>query len=223
MVATLNSSNGTKRMHSKQYHIIRGFLTKEEIEHCNRRFDLYLERGILYADDTSIYSCGTMFDDYCESKRHIVEEAFGKKFYSNYGYGRQYVKDEFLPLHVDRNGCEITMTIAINKSEPYDNWPIYYHTASRPSHESYDLMTLPDNLKNVNEVILEPGDALVYYGMTVPHWRHPLHYDWHRQVFLHYVEQDGKYKDWKWHKREALETDLDNKQKGFHNPHRSIS
>lgn len=173
-------------------------------------------------DDIASLSCGTMFDDYCESKRHLVEEAFGKKFYSNYGYGRQYVKGEFLPLHTDRNGCEITMTVTINKSEPNDNWPIYYQTACSPRHEVYDLLLLPDNLKNNNEVILEPGDALVYYGMTVPHFRAPLHYDWHRQIFLHYVEQDGKYKDWKWQKRDALETDLDNKQKGFHDPYRSI-
>lgn len=210
-------------MHSKQYHIIRGFLSKEEVEHCNRRFDLYLEREILYCDDTSRYSCGAMFDDYVESKRHIVEEAFGKSLYSNYGYGRQYMKGEHLPLHVDRNGCEITMTITINKSEPDDNWPIYYQTACSPRHEVYDLMRLPENLKYNHEVMLEPGDALVYYGMTVPHWRGPLHYDWHRQIFLHYVEQDGKYKEWKYQKREALETDLDNKQKGFHNPYRSIS
>jgi len=209
-------------MRAKQYHILKGFLSKDEVEHCNKRFELYLERGIMYSDDTSELSCGTMFDDYVEAKRHLVEEAFGKSLYSNYGYGRQYSKGEDLPLHVDRNGCEITMTITINKSEPNDNWPIYYQTACRPVHEMYDLMSLPGNFRNDNAAFLEPGDALVYYGMTVPHWRAPLHYDWHRQVFLHYVEQDGRYKDWKWQKREALETDLDDKQPGFHNPYRSI-
>lgn len=209
-------------MQNKPYYILKGFLSKDEVEHCNKRFDLYLERGIMYSDTTAALSCGTMFDDYVESKRHLVEEVFGKSLHSNYGYGRHYTKGEDLSLHVDRNGCEITMTITINKSEPNDNWPIYYQTACRPVHEMYDLMSLPDNFRNDNAAILEPGDALVYYGMKVPHWRAPLHYDWHRQIFLHYVEQDGRYKDWKWHKREALETNLDDKQPGFHNPYRSI-
>ena len=40
--------------------------------------------------------------------------------------------------------------------------------------------------------------------MEYNHWRESYKGDKHTQVFLMYVDVDGKYSDWKWDKREGL-------------------
>ena len=46
------------------------------------------------------------------------------------------------------------------------------------------------------EVMLEHGDAAIYFGCEVPHWRKPFEGDWYAQTFLHYVNKDGPHKEW---------------------------
>jgi hypothetical protein len=53
--------------------------------------------------------------------------------------------------------------------------------------------------------ILEPGDAVVYKGCEVPHWREePVGTKLTAQFMLHYVDQNGPFVDYKWDKRPAL-------------------
>ena len=40
---------------------------------------------------------------------------------------------------------------------------------------------------------MAPGDALVYQGTRVAHWREPWDGITQAQVFLHYVRSDGPY------------------------------
>ena len=42
-------------------------------------------------------------------------------------------------------------------------------------------------------VVTNVGDAVIYKGMDVEHWREPFKGDHQAQVFLHYVRVDGKY------------------------------
>jgi hypothetical protein len=46
-------------------------------------------------------------------------------------------------------------------------------------------------------VSLNKGDAIIYKGCDVEHWREPFNGDYHMQVFLHYVDKHGKYSDYK--------------------------
>ncbi len=48
---------------------------------------------------------------------------------------------------------------------------------------------------------LDRGDMLVYKGCEVPHWRERFHGDYAVQVFLHFVDQNGKNAGWKYDKR----------------------
>ena len=43
------------------------------------------------------------------------------------------------------------------------------------------------------ELNLNPGDAAIYLGCEVEHWREEFKGDWHSQVFLHYVDKNGPY------------------------------
>ena len=51
---------------------------------------------------------------------------------------------------------------------------------------------------------LEPGDAVLYRGMVLEHWRDPYEGVRAAQVFLHYVDQDGPHAEWKFDKRPSL-------------------
>jgi len=49
------------------------------------------------------------------------------------------------------------------------------------------------------------GDAVLYRGMDKHHWRERYtEGKWQAQVFLHYVDADGKHAEWKFDKRPAL-------------------
>ena len=74
--------------------------------------------------------------------------------------------------HSDRPACQISLTINLGQSH---SWPIYCTS----------LKT-----KKYVEVIQEPGDALLYLGCNIGHYRPEYKGDWYNQLFLHYVVQD---------------------------------
>ena len=56
----------------------------------------------------------------------------------------------------------------------------------------------------VASVSLNPGDGLIYRGCDCYHWREPFAGNHLAQVFLHYVDQNGPNKEWKYDKRPHL-------------------
>src|SRR5271156_1197866 len=52
----------------------------------------------------------------------------------------------------------------------------------------------------------EQWDFLVYSGTQIPHWREEFEAKQLVQVFLHYVDQNGPHKEWKFDKRPGLRT-----------------
>jgi hypothetical protein len=56
-------------------------------------------------------------------------------------------------------------------------------------------------------IYLKPGDLAVYRGIENEHWREPLTFSepvWHVQAFLHYVDQNGPYSEYKFDKRQSI-------------------
>ena len=96
----------------------------------------------------------------------IMEQHTKIKLIPTYSYARMYVKGNELKRHKDRSSCEISTTMNLGG----DVWPIFIKL---------------NNKKNV-QVILEPGDMLVYKGCILEHWREPFQGDECCQVFLHY-------------------------------------
>jgi hypothetical protein len=101
-----------------------------------------------------------------------VEEVVEDKILPTYTYARMYRHDEILPLHEDRDACEISLTLNLDADEP---WPILL--------KSRDGETVT--------VCQQPGDAIVYLGCQTPHWREPFKGHLCTQVFLHYVYSFG--------------------------------
>lgn len=134
--------------------------------------------------------------------RKEVEKAIGKKLYNTYFFDRFYYPGQPLEKHIDRDSCEISVTLHIqsNLSEP---WPIWIKKPNtwEDSHRT-KLKTIGENAS----VILNPGDAMVYKGCERPHWREPMPTEYEKtwygrkiersnlfyhQIFFHYVLADG--------------------------------
>lgn len=116
-----------------------------------------------------------------------MNEVTGKNLKPSYSYARFYYNGATLEKHTDRPSCEYSATICI-KDDETDKWPICI--------TGYDGVT--------NEIILNPGDMMVYRGDLCEHWRNSFRGESHIQAFLHYVDLNGKYTDYIFDKRPML-------------------
>jgi len=131
------------------------------------------------------------FDRLLEYCLPYFEQASGLKLYPTYSYARLYNQQgEELKNHRDRPACEISATFTLCFEG--NVWSIYMGD---------------DEAKtvNVNKIDMAIGDAIMYRGCDKWHWREPyFEGKWQAQVFLHYVDQNGPYSEWKYDKRESL-------------------
>ena len=95
-----------------------------------------------------------------------------------YSYARIYKKGDVLKRHKDRYSCEVSMTMNLGG----DAWPIYLEPSGETDKEGV-------------KIDLEPGDALIYRGCEVEHWREAFEGENCGQVFLHYNDVNGQFKD----------------------------
>ena len=130
------------------------------------------------------------FDLLLDALTPYFEKKSGLKLYPTYSYARLYNQQgEELKNHRDRPACEISATITLGFEG--DVWSIYMG--------DYEDKT------NGSKIDMAIGDAVMYRGCDKYHWREPYtEGQWQAQVFLHYVDQNGPYAEWKYDKRESL-------------------
>jgi hypothetical protein len=116
-----------------------------------------------------------------------MESVTGLELYPTYSYSRVYLKGDELIPHIDRNSCEISVTV--NVATVGAPWPIW--------------MKVPG--KEPIKVEMAPGDAVVYKGCEVTHWRDKMvDTDVNVQFMLHFVNKNGPNAEYKWDKRPGL-------------------
>lgn len=98
-------------------------------------------------------------------------KASGKKLIPSYAYCRVYLNGADLKPHKDRSSCEYSVTLNLSQTHP---WPIYMGKKA---------------------ITLNPGDGVLYKGCEIAHHRDTFEGEEYVQVFLHYVDADGPYKD----------------------------
>ena len=104
-----------------------------------------------------------------------MEKETGLKLFPTYSFFRLYTLLSDLKKHSDRPSCEVSVTVMLGSDGT--QWPIYMD--GKP-------------------VDLNPGDACIYLGCELEHWREPFEGDWHLQTFLHYVDQNGPHTAYKY-------------------------
>lgn len=157
------------------YKIVRGFLSTDEINEIYKKCKKKESIG-LGKDDDQVPGSQSFYMDEEISKLQFdllckVEEESGVKLYRTYTYWRVYKKGAVLLTHIDRDACEISVTLDVGG----DPWGIY----------------LMSRKNKVVEVKLQPGDALIYLGCERPHWRTEFKHDEHIQIFMHFVDMNG--------------------------------
>jgi len=114
-----------------------------------------------------------------------VEEVTSLELFPTYSFFRVYRGGSELARHIDRESCEISITLFFGSSKD-KSWPIFM------SDES---------------IVLTRGQMVVYRGCDIPHWRDSMPGtldDWYVQGFFHYVDRNGPYSEFKWDKRESI-------------------
>ena len=113
-----------------------------------------------------------------------MEKITGLELLPTYTYFRLYMPGDILKPHIDREACEISVTICLGwdyKGVANDyRWPIYIEGT---------------------RVDLDIGDAAIYKGLDVEHWRDEfIAYEdsWHAQAFFHYVDKNGPHAEHIW-------------------------
>jgi len=119
--------------------------------------------------------------------RPEIEKIVGKNLWPTYSYARIYWPGAEMAEHQDRASCEYSVTITL-EDDGEEEWPIWFR------HD--DGKTVP--------LILKEGDGCVYDGCVRPHWREPYKGKRQTQAFLHYVDADGPYADFKFDKRQFV-------------------
>ena len=178
------------------YVVLTGALPQEELQRLTQHmFDLH-KQGKMVKDDQcpesdAIYG-DPEFENILAAFAKPIGDTVGRELIPTYTYARIYRPGEILKKHKDRPSCEISATLTLGYDGKYI-WPIYF-----------------DEEKEV-QVDLEPGDLAIYKGCEVAHWRKPFKGNWHVQVFLHYVDANGPYKDQAYDGRPALGLDASTK------------
>ena len=177
------------------YVYLEDFLDKFSCAQHVLEFQKYIKNGEVKIGDEQCplsYSLGhsALFDSLLEQLTPSIEKATGKKLYPTYAYARWYAPGDELKIHRDRPSCEVSATI--NLGFKGDQWPIYM---------GYD-----EDKKNCKKIDMQVGDAVVYKGEELYHWREKYtEGEWQAQVFVHYVDAEGPNAEWKYDKREKLQ------------------
>lgn len=175
------------------YQVVRNFLSEADASIISRYMEyslkgaLYENRGTVPApNNPSQYAryADPLMEVILIDSREAVEAIVGKELLPTYSYSRVYVEGDDLRRHVDRPSCEYSVTV--NVACDGDPWPIW--------------MQCGDD--EPTKVILNPGDAVVYKGRDVHHWRNKMiHTRVNAQFMLHYVAKDGPFTEYHWDKR----------------------
>lgn len=102
-----------------------------------------------------------------------VEEVVDSPLLPTYCYARLYSRGDTLHRHHDREACEIVTSIHLGCSGAAPP-PICFATG--------------------DEIGQQPGDAVVFRGATIDHWRGTFTGQQFGQVFMNFVRADGPHR-----------------------------
>ena len=177
----------------RKYAVVRNLISEADASVISRYME-YALRGALYTDrgggplpdDPSKYAryADPLMEVMLVDSRGAVEAVVGKELLPTYSYSRVYVEGDELERHVDRPSCEYSVTVNVAcDGEP---WPIW----------------MQDGDAEPTKVTLSPGDAVIYKGCEVHHWRSKMTRSRvNAQFMLHYVDKNGPFTEYEWDKR----------------------
>lgn len=167
-------------------------LIPQELAIFLARYVLLSERLGRFAEDnaqvpgSSVGYGDPAFETLLEVVGPSVGDLLGLRLAPTYSFIRLYKEGQALEPHRDRPACEHSVTLHLGGDG--DEWPLF-------------LQLGDDEPASWTQGI---GDATVYRGCDVLHWRRPFSGMWYAQVFLHFVDMDGEHRGELLDGREAI-------------------
>ena len=159
------------------FEVVKEFISQADAQRLYEHTLDIANEGMLF--DEQMLDTPSFYNDKEIRKLHYdminkMESITGLRLYQTYCYNRIYKQNDILRAHKDRPACEISATVSLGMD--FFNWHIYIMSPS----------------EHPCQVTLYPGDALLYRGCDLLHWRpRNVHAKDFSQAFLHYVDKDG--------------------------------
>lgn len=166
--------------------LVKNFIDPQTIIVVSQYFENKIRREEWKEKDASVdptsrlaYYSDPLIEVLLQASKTAVEDATGKELLPTYSYSRIYQPGESLFPHVDRPACEISVTVNVATKGEFS--PIYTQYGQNDPEKH----------------TLNPGDAVIYMGCKVMHWRQPLQDNQlNVQFMLHYVDKHGSNAHW---------------------------
>jgi len=173
-----------KLYEEKGFEVRKGFIPSFFAQYLRNYFDLLNRNDQIpnkgdaqVAKSVCIYG-DPAFDTLMLMCLPIVEEVVGKKLLPTYTYARIYFNGADLLPHTDRDACEHSVSLSLGGISSA-LWPLWFKNGD--AEPEYAAMY--------------EGDAVIYQGNKVNHWRDAFEGENQFQLFIHYVEAEGEHKD----------------------------
>lgn len=184
-----------EKFNNNGYVFIPGFIDSNMISMISKYFEYSIKQNLWDTkskkkDEISSYSryADPLIEIILQECSADIKLITGKSVVPTYSYSRVYLKGDELKKHTDRESCEYSATVNV-ASVGEELSPVWFKSPEGISNKYY----------------LQPGDAIVYKGCEVEHWRDPLvKTDINVQFMLHYVDLNGPYAKNKWDGRDSL-------------------
>src|SRR6184192_4073291 len=191
-----------RRFRERRYLLVKGILPQTLLDYLKVYYAILMANNRFGTDDQcpSSLSLGgdAALDAVLEWIRPEVSRLVGFELAPTYSYTRQYAKGEVLARHRDRAACEISVTVSIQIPKGAGPSVVYLK---------------PPNFNEIKIEMFE-GDACVYAGPEVEHWRERFRIGGYIQLFLHFVAKHSpNYPKLMFDGRECLGADFERQRK----------
>ena len=165
------------------YKVIRNYIPPEEALRLGNEYRQTIANGGVYSykadgegSDRYDYYNNVSQVSLLSEKVSELNTLLGRKVLPAYSFVRQYGVGSFLSKHKDRPSCEVSLSIHLQGDKEWG-------------------FCIEDKEGNPVELILHPGDAVLYDAPNATHWREEYDGEFYIQTFHHYVTLGGEYEN----------------------------
>ena len=188
-----------KNMVSKETaQMLFNYLVCESISKKIENPETQLEGDDQVPNSLSAINGDLIFESLLFGLKEKMELKTGLSLLPTYSYRRLYKHGNILHKHKDRPSCEVSATIKLSDNGGY-NWPIWMEDTAFE---------------------LEDGDAVIYRGCDLTHWREPCGGPRKYimgQVFTHYVDVNGPFAEYAFDNTNDNSNRFETRKKAYEN------
>ena len=171
------------QFHDQGFQLIKGYVVPYFATYLRNYFTLRVQNDPSLGGDPQAPNSHCVYGDpafemVMAMSTEDIGKIVGKNLIPQYTYARIYKNGSDLKIHSDRPECQYSVSLSLG-GEYEKPWPIW----------------IKDYAGNMNEVPLDVGDMVVYHGTELEHWREKFEGNTQYQLFMHYVDSEGEYKD----------------------------